>query len=78
MSIVQGGVGFPVLSPAVYHYMTSGDITGTAIADEHVPDAAVKYIVMLVGCWCCWSRDQTVCKYIYIYAESVILLHLHR
>ena len=47
MSIVQGGSGFPVFSPAVYHYMVSGDITGTAIADEHVPDAAVKYIVML-------------------------------
>ena len=29
--------------------MVSGDITGTAIVDEHIPDAAVKYIVTLVG-----------------------------
>lgn len=66
MSTVQVGVGLPVLSLAVYHHVVSGDVFGTAIADERIPDAAVKYIVMLVGCWCCWSSDQTVCKYIYI------------
>ena len=41
MSIIQDGIGFPVLTPAVYHYMVSGDITGTYIADEHIPHAAV-------------------------------------
>ena len=49
MSIIQDGVGFPVLTPAVYHYMVSGDITGTTIADEHIPDAAVKYMHRYLG-----------------------------
>lgn len=54
MSIVQGGAGFPVLSPPVYQYMVSGDITGIPIGDEDIPDASVKHIVTLVRHCSCY------------------------
>lgn len=48
MSIVQGGDGFPVLSPPLYQYIVSRDITGITIGDEDITDASVQHIVTLV------------------------------
>ena len=52
MSIVQGGAGFPVLSPAVFQYMASGDITGITIEDEDIPIDSVRDIATLVCHFC--------------------------
>ena len=45
MSIVQGGLGFPVLHPNVYVYMVSGKYIGLHTADEDVPDGMVQSLI---------------------------------
>lgn len=37
MSILQGGIGLPILSPAVYEYMVTGKYLDLAISEESVP-----------------------------------------
>ena len=37
MSIVQGGLGFPVLADATYHYMTTGVTTDIKVSNEDLP-----------------------------------------
>ena len=37
MSVVQGGPGFPVLTDATYHYITTGETTGLKISNEDLP-----------------------------------------
>ena len=41
MSIVQGGCGFPVLLPAAYHYLTTGEYLGQIVDDNVVPDPQI-------------------------------------
>ena len=41
MSIVQGGSGFPVLLPAAYHYVTTGEYLGQVMDDGSVPDTQI-------------------------------------
>jgi hypothetical protein len=48
MSIVQEGNGFPVLCPAVYQYIVSGNITDVNIPDDKIPDLAVRDLVSKV------------------------------
>ena len=38
MCIVQGGPGFPMLHPAAYKYLTTGQYMGQIIEDSDVPD----------------------------------------
>ena len=36
-SIAQGGLGFPVLADAAYHYMTTEETTGLKVSNEDLP-----------------------------------------
>ena len=45
MSIVQGGSGFPVLHPAVYHYLTTGEYIGQITDDSSVPDPQIQQLL---------------------------------
>ncbi len=38
MSILQGGCGIPVLHPAAYNYLATGDYLGHIVKDDDVPD----------------------------------------
>ena len=42
MCIVQGGSGLPMLHPAVYHYMASGEYIGQIVEDSDVADGEVR------------------------------------
>jgi hypothetical protein len=48
MSIVQGGSGFPVFLPGLYHYLTTGEYLGV-MSDSQVPDAQVRELLLQVG-----------------------------
>lgn len=48
MSIVQGGSGFPVFLPGLYHYLTTGEYLGL-ISDSQVPDTQVRELLLQVG-----------------------------
>ena len=48
ISITQGGPGLPVLIPAIYNYMTSGDIKSLKIEDEDIPNDTINEIVKQV------------------------------
>jgi hypothetical protein len=45
MSIVQGGMGFPVLHPCVYNYIWSGKYIGSHINDEGIMLSSVRSLV---------------------------------
>ena len=45
MPIVQGGLGFPVLVPHIYEYITSGDYLRACIPIEDVPDPQVRHLL---------------------------------
>lgn len=49
-SILQGGPGFKFFSPAVYHYLATGDVDG-AIKKMSISDCSVriKYYINMVG-----------------------------
>ena len=49
MSIVQDGVGFPVLHPSVYNYMCTGKYIGVAMLDENIPDPLIRHFVEKVS-----------------------------
>ena len=48
MSIVQGGSGFPVFLPGLYHYLTTGEYLGL-ISDSQAPDTQVRELLLQVG-----------------------------
>lgn len=48
MSILQGGVGFPVFTPSVYDYIVNGDITAVKVTDESIPQPSIRHLVSLV------------------------------
>ena len=48
MSVVQGGPGFPVLLPAVYEYITTGQYRPQDIWDTDVPDSQVQSLLAQV------------------------------
>ena len=48
MSIVQGGSGFPVLHPAAYHYLTTGEYLGQVVDDGSVPDPQIQELLRQV------------------------------
>ena len=48
MSIVQGGSGFPVLHPAAYHYLTTGEYLGQIVEDRSVPDPMIRQLLQQV------------------------------
>lgn len=45
MSIVQGGSGFPVLLPAAYHYLTTGEYLGQFVDDGSIPDPEIRQLL---------------------------------
>lgn len=45
MSITQGGSGFPVFHPALYHYMVTGSYLNLDVATPDIPDASVCFLV---------------------------------
>jgi len=47
MSAVQGGPGFPFLSPNVYMYLCSGKWSPTQLKPEDVPDH-LKHVITKV------------------------------
>ena len=49
MSIVQGGCGFPVLLPAAYHYLTTGEYLGQIVDDNVVPDPQIRHLLRQVN-----------------------------
>lgn len=53
MSIIQGGFGFPVLTPPVYKYIVSSDIN-VAVLSEDIPNPAISHIVSLVSKFRIW------------------------
>ena len=50
MCIVQGGSGLPMLHPAVYHYMASGQYIGHIVEDSDVADGEVRELLRQVNC----------------------------
>ena len=48
MSVVQGGIGFPVLAPHVYQYMASGDYLSICLPIEDIPDPQVRDLLSQV------------------------------
>lgn len=48
MSIVQEGIGFPILHPAVYNYMWSQKYIGGSILDECIPHQSICELVRKV------------------------------
>ena len=49
MLIVQGGCGFPVLLPAAYHYLTTGEYLGQIVDDNVVPDPQIRHLLRQVN-----------------------------
>ena len=47
MSVIQGGFGFPVLAPAIYEYMITGNIN-IPVEKEHISDPEISLIVNTV------------------------------
>lgn len=47
-NIAQEGSGFPVLHPALFQYICTGQYTDLPIEDEDVPDTDVKSLLHLV------------------------------
>ena len=45
MSVIQGGSGFPFLSPCVYAYISCATYTNIKIATDDIPDATLKFAV---------------------------------
>lgn len=45
MSIVQGSFGFPVLHPAVYHYLVTGDYLGQVTKPADIPDPQIRLLL---------------------------------
>ena len=41
MSIVQGGIGFPVLHPSVYNYICTGKYIGVSMLDENITNPLI-------------------------------------
>ena len=50
MSAMQGGPGFPVLLPAAYDYITTGQYHTLDLTDSDVPDHQVRSLLAEV-CW---------------------------
>ncbi len=48
MSIVQGGIGFPVLHPSVYNYICTGKYVGVSMLDENITDHKIRELVRKV------------------------------
>lgn len=65
MSIVQGGSGFPVFLPGVYHYLTTGEYLGV-IPDSQVPDTQVRQLLLQVSNTV--FVRLTVFKYYYLFS----------
>ena len=49
MSVVQGGIGFPVLHPCVYNYIWSGIYVGTHILDDNIMQSSIRELVGMVS-----------------------------
>ena len=49
MSIVQGGIGFPVLHPGVYSYIWSGIYVGAVICDDGIMQTSFRELVKKVN-----------------------------
>ena len=49
-NIAQEGSGFPVLHPAIFQYMCTGQYTDLPIEDDDLPDPDVKHLVGLIEC----------------------------
>ncbi len=49
MSILQGGCGFPVLHPAAYNYLATGDYLGQIVKDDDVPDLHIRQLLQEVN-----------------------------
>ena len=47
MSVIQDGYGFPVLTPPVYQYISTGNIN-VSIKKEHIPDPGISHVVSMV------------------------------
>uniref|UniRef100_A0A1X7UU46 HECT domain-containing protein n=1 Tax=Amphimedon queenslandica TaxID=400682 RepID=A0A1X7UU46_AMPQE len=45
MSIIQGGIGFPVLHPGVYSYIWSGVYVGAVICDDGIMQSSFRELV---------------------------------
>ena len=48
MNIVQGGSGFPVLSPALYKYMCTGEYLDLPLEDINVPHRQARHLILQV------------------------------
>ena len=48
MSLMQGGPGFPVLSPHVYEYMSTQQYLDLNIKDDDIPDPLVRLLLTQV------------------------------
>ena len=48
-SIVQGSSGFPVLLPAAYHYISTGQYLHQVKEDNDVPDPSIRALLNAVS-----------------------------
>lgn len=65
MNIAQGGSGFPVLSPALYKYMCTGEYIDLPLEDINVPHSQARH------------RYKNVYLYNYAFVMSLISVPEH-
>ena len=48
MALTQGGSGFPLMAPPVYHYLCGTDMASILVAEEDVPNFEVRHLLKQV------------------------------